>query len=90
MPTYDYECRKCRKVSEVVHGMTEKLKKCPLCGSRRVKRLITGAPIVVFKGGGWTPKLSLTAKERENNDLMNNDPEYRKTAEEMGWGKNRG
>lgn len=46
MPTYDYECQKCRKVFSVVHSMTDHSKAhvtCPKCKSKEVRQLL--APV---------------------------------------------
>ena len=32
MPTYEYYCFKCGRQFEKQHGMSEKLKECPMCG----------------------------------------------------------
>lgn len=57
MPTYEYECEKCKKVFEA----EQKISDAPLstheggrkpCGGK-VKRLISGSSSFVLKGGGW-------------------------------------
>ena len=53
MPTYDYECQKCKHIFEVFQSMADKrLEKCPKCGGK-VKRLISGGAGVIFKGSGF-------------------------------------
>lgn len=53
MPTYDYECKNCKKVFEINQKMTdEPLKKCPKCG-KPVKRLIGSGSGIIFKGSGF-------------------------------------
>lgn len=53
MPTYEYECRKCRSVFEEFQPITAKpLTKCPQCGGR-VDRLIGTGSGVLFKGAGF-------------------------------------
>jgi len=59
MPTYDYRCKTCGSVFEVVHSIKlDSLKKykCPKCKKEQpCERQI--APNIcppVFKGGGWT------------------------------------
>ena len=53
MPTYDYECRDCKKSFEQFQPITAKpLKKCPHCGGR-VNRLIGAGGGVIFKGSGF-------------------------------------
>ena len=53
MPTYDYECQKCKHIFEIFQSMADKrLEKCPKCGGK-VKRLISGGAGVIFKGSGF-------------------------------------
>ena len=53
MPTYEYACEHCG-IFEVFQSMSEDaLKKCPLCGSKKVQRLISGGAGVIFKGDGF-------------------------------------
>ncbi|HUT53709.1 MAG TPA: zinc ribbon domain-containing protein [bacterium] len=52
MPIYEYECPSCG-VIEVVQGITEKpLARCPKCGKRKVKKLISESSFQL-KGSGW-------------------------------------
>ena len=53
MPTYDYECDKCKHKFEAFHSMTAKpIKKCPECGGKVTKLLGSGSGII-FKGSGF-------------------------------------
>ena len=53
MPTYEYECKKCRYNFEVFQSINdEPLKDCPKCG-KEVRRLIFGGAGVIFKGSGF-------------------------------------
>jgi putative FmdB family regulatory protein len=53
MPTYEYECTKCKYFFEELQKITDKpLRKCPKCGGR-LRRLITGGAGVIFKGSGF-------------------------------------
>ena len=53
MPTYEYECDKCKKHFDLFHSMTEtKIQKCPKCGGK-THRLIGGGSGVIFKGTGF-------------------------------------
>ena len=53
MPTYDYECRRCKHTFEAFQSMTDKpLRKCPECGGR-VRRLIGAGAGIIFKGSGF-------------------------------------
>jgi putative FmdB family regulatory protein len=61
MPTYEYECAKCRKSFELVQSMKDDaLKTCPktLCrqktwGKGKVKRKIGAGAGLIFKGSGF-------------------------------------
>jgi len=49
MPTYTYECDRCRKTYDIDQRMTDShIEKCPACGSLRFKRIIC-APMVLTK-----------------------------------------
>jgi putative FmdB family regulatory protein len=53
MPTYDYECAKCKNRFEVFQKMSDNTKKaCPKCGGR-AERLIGGGSGIIFKGSGF-------------------------------------
>jgi len=55
MPTYEYECSKCKRVFERSQKVTDKpLKKCPFdgCGGK-VQRLISAGTSLIFKGSGF-------------------------------------
>ncbi len=52
MPTYDYQCRSCGQITEVVHSMTEDgPSTCERCGGS-LRRVLypTG---IIFKGSGF-------------------------------------
>ncbi len=52
MATYDYVCKKCDTVIEIVHAITESpLIYCGKCVEPRQKKFGLGA--VQFKGNGW-------------------------------------
>jgi putative FmdB family regulatory protein len=61
MPTYEYECAKCKKSFEIVQSMKDDaLKTCPkpLCrqktwGKGKVKRKIGAGAGLIFKGSGF-------------------------------------
>lgn len=54
MPTYEYECPDCEHTFEEFQGITAKrLKQCPECGKRRLRRLIGTGAGVIFKGSGF-------------------------------------
>ncbi len=52
MPSYEYECKKCREHFEVTRRFTETGGGvCPLCGGEG--RRIYTAPPLIFKGSGF-------------------------------------
>jgi len=53
MPTYDYECIKCKHEFEAFQQMNDKLlTKCPKCKGK-LKRLIGSGAGIIFKGSGF-------------------------------------
>ena len=53
MPTYEYECLKCKHKFEKFQNMTEEpLKVCPKCGGK-LHRLIGRGAGIIFKGKGF-------------------------------------
>jgi putative FmdB family regulatory protein len=52
VPTYEYECSKCKRVFEIRQRISEPaLTTCDRCGGS-VRRLLAPAPFIL-KGGGW-------------------------------------
>ena len=52
MPIYEYRCKSCGKVHEVIQRFSDPLKrKCPHC-SGRLQKLVSRAAFQL-KGGGW-------------------------------------
>jgi len=52
VPTYEYECGKCRRVFEIRQRISDPpLQTCEACGGE-VHRLLSPAPFIL-KGGGW-------------------------------------
>ena len=52
MPTYDYQCRSCGSVTEVIHSMLEEgPSACERCGGE-LRRVLYPAGII-FKGSGF-------------------------------------
>lgn len=53
MPTYEYQCKKCRKKFEKMQRFSEPpVKTCPACKGK-VERLIGGGSGLIFKGTGF-------------------------------------
>lgn len=60
MPTYDYQCRKCGRTTEVIHSMLEDgPTTCEHCGGQ-LRRVLHPAGII-FKGSGFYRTDSRTA-----------------------------
>lgn len=54
MPTYEYECLACEETFERFQGISEpRVRLCPACGKRRVRRKIGGGAALLFKGSGF-------------------------------------
>lgn len=53
MPTYDFECAKCKKRFEAFQKMSDDpIKSCPSCGGK-AHRLISAGSGIIFKGTGF-------------------------------------
>ena len=54
MPTYEYKCDACGHAFEKFHSITaDPVKKCPVCGKNKVRRLISMGAGLIFKGSGF-------------------------------------
>ncbi len=54
MPTYEYVCDACEHGFEEFQSITAKaLRKCPVCGKSKLRRLIGTGAGVIFKGSGF-------------------------------------
>jgi putative FmdB family regulatory protein len=54
MPTYEYRCEACKHEFEKFQSITTApIKKCPVCGKNKVKRLISKGAGLIFKGSGF-------------------------------------
>jgi putative FmdB family regulatory protein len=54
MPTYDYECSKCKHAWELFQPITAKpVKKCPECGQQSARRVIGPGAAILFRGSGF-------------------------------------
>ena len=50
MLTYVYECDKCRKTTEIRQRVTAAhLTKCPVCGSKKFRRIISSATVMTTR-----------------------------------------
>ncbi len=53
MPTYEYQCSRCKHRFEEFQSITaDPLSKCPKCGGR-VKKLIGAGVGIIFRGSGF-------------------------------------
>jgi len=69
MPTYDYECDACEHKFEVFQSITaEPINKCPKCGKKKARRLISAGAGLIFKGSGFycTDYKSTSRKQDES------------------------
>ena len=77
MPFYEYECQACKFYTEVMQKISDApLTKCPSCGKRRLKKLVS-APVFRLKGGGWYETDFKSDKEAKRN-LLGADKEEAK------------
>ncbi len=54
MPTYEYQCDTCGHRFELYQSIKSgPVRKCPACGRRKVRRLISRGGAILFKGGGF-------------------------------------
>jgi putative FmdB family regulatory protein len=67
MPFYEYECQACKFYTEVMQKISDApLSKCPSCGKRRLKKLVS-APVFRLKGRGWYETDFKSDKEARRN-----------------------
>ena len=67
MPFYEYECPACKYYTEVMQKISDApLTKCPSCGKRGLKKLVS-APVFRLKGGGWYETDFKSDKENKRN-----------------------
>jgi len=86
MPTYEYQCRKCRKRHEAFQSITAKpLTKCPRCGGR-LKRLLGTGSGFLFKGSGFyiTDYRSKQYREAKKRDQQASSPPSSQSASTDG------
>ena len=54
MPTYEYECLGCGETFEKFQPVTARpLRRCPVCGGGKVRRLISAGGGILFRGNGF-------------------------------------
>jgi len=80
MPFYEYECRACKYYTEVMQKLTDApLIKCPSCGKRTLKKLVS-APVFRLKGGGWY-ETDFKSDQESKRNLLGPDKEEAKPAD---------
>ncbi len=70
MPTYDYQCRKCKHRFEVFHSIKDEApRRCPRCRGRAV-RVPAGGAGLLFRGSGFhvTDYRSASYKEKAKHE----------------------
>jgi len=72
VPTYDYQCRSCGSVTEVIHSMLESGPSvCERCGGELRRVLFpTG---IIFKGSGFYRTDSRAAASSDSSDAGSSD-----------------
>ncbi len=79
MPTYEYRCAICHRVSDAFQRMSDApLTKCPWCGEEALERIVSGGAGVIYKGEGWYvtdySKKSSGGKEPEAKSETKSEP----------------
>ena len=81
MPIYDYVCRNCGHVLEVIHQVDASGPAgCPVCGGEMRKAV--SAPAVVFKGSGWAKKDARSSARTAAGSAKSDDTESVKSGAE--------
>ena len=78
MPTYDYVCDSCEHQFEHRQSMTSnRLRTCPHCKQRKLRRLIGSGAGVIFKGSGFyeTDYKRKTGGPSKKSDAAKNESE---------------
>lgn len=76
MPTYEYQCQKCKRPHEAFQFITAKpLTKCPKCRGR-LKRILGSGSGFLFKGSGFyiTDYRSKSYHEAKKKDQPSSGP----------------
>ena len=82
MPTYEYQCQKCKKRHEAFQSITAKpLSKCPKCKGA-LKRLLGSGSGFLFKGSGFyvTDYRSKSYRDAKKKDESSSKPSAPKSA----------
>jgi putative FmdB family regulatory protein len=96
MPFYEYECRACGELTEVLQKVSDPpLRKCPECGKNQLSKLVS-APVFRLKGGGWyetdfksdsEKKRNLAGADKEESASSDEGKGEKKTEAAKGEGK---
>ena len=90
MPFYEYECPACKYYAEVLQKISDKpLAKCPSCGKKGFKRLIS-APVFRLKGSGWYETDFKSEKDSQRNLAGAEREEAKPAADEKGAADDKG
>ena len=85
MPFYEYQCRACGDLTEVLQKVSDPpLRKCPGCGKNQLTKLVS-APVFRLKGGGWYE--TDFKSDGENKRNLVGEKEEAKPAEAKAEGK---
>jgi putative FmdB family regulatory protein len=82
MPTYEYRCDKCGHQFEQFQSITAKpLRKCLVCRTNGLKRLIGSGGGIIFKGSGFyqTDYRTESYKKGQKNEKEKTAPAEKKT-----------
>lgn len=83
MPFYEYECQNCKFYTELMQKISDPpLEKCPSCGKKAMKKLIS-APVFRLKGGGWY-ETDFKGDSENKRNLAGADKEEAKTEADSG------
>ena len=78
MPIYEYQCTDCEHKMEALQKISDKpLTKCPVCGKRKLRKLVSAASFRL-KGGGW---YETDFKTGDKKQLAESDSGVSKTAD---------
>lgn len=62
MPIFNYKCRKCKNVAEVIQKSSDPAPQCVLCGGDTEKQ-VSGSQSFYFKGEGTYSEKSMAPKK---------------------------